>query len=208
MADRRHVAERACGVLRPAWIQLSSFPDAPFGLGGELLVDVVALPAGFLFVDLHVERQCELACSEDRIEMVGEHAENMLAGLLAGGEIAPLAKPQDHVEKTVLRSPVGDGVMLATDGADANAAERKNPGFDRGPAYRLDDPAHIDVLIEVGRIFKGEMRHVRTPPTDFSGRHQVKQRATVAHGPSSVSTLSSSSLPELGAGEGSAEVGE
>jgi hypothetical protein len=40
--------------------------------------------------------------------------------------------------------------MLATDRADANAAERKNPGFDRSPAHHLDDPAHIDVLIEVG----------------------------------------------------------
>src|SRR5258708_31179250 len=116
----------------------------------QSLVDVVALPAGLLVVDLHVERQGELACSKDRIEMVGEDAEYMLAGLLAGGEIAPLAKTQDHVEKTVLRSPVGDGVMLATDGTDANAAERKNPGFHGCLAHHLDDPAHIDVLIEVG----------------------------------------------------------
>jgi hypothetical protein len=40
--------------------------------------------------------------------------------------------------------------MLATDGADANAAEWKNPGFHGCLAHRLDDPSHIDVLIEVG----------------------------------------------------------
>jgi hypothetical protein len=40
--------------------------------------------------------------------------------------------------------------VLATDRSDANAAERKNPGFCRSLADHLDDRAHIDVLIEVG----------------------------------------------------------
>src|ERR1700737_4150705 len=116
----------------------------------QSLVDVVALPAGFLVVDLHVERQRELDRRKDRIEMVGQEGENMFAGLLAGCEIASLAKTQYHVEKTVLRLSVGDGVMLATDRADANAGERKNSGFYCCLANHLDDRAHINVLIEVG----------------------------------------------------------
>jgi len=32
------------------------------------VVDVVALPAGFLVVDLHIERQGELAAGENRVE--------------------------------------------------------------------------------------------------------------------------------------------
>ena len=42
----------------------------------------------------------------------------MLAGLLAGGEIATLAEPQHHVEKAVLRLPVGDRKLLAADRAE------------------------------------------------------------------------------------------
>src|SRR6201995_2690559 len=49
-------------------------------------VDVVALPAGFLVVDLHVERQRELAGGEYRIEIGRERLEDMLAGFLARGE--------------------------------------------------------------------------------------------------------------------------
>jgi hypothetical protein len=40
--------------------------------------------------------------------------------------------------------------MLATDRADANAPERKNPGFDRGLADDFDDFAHIDPRVEIG----------------------------------------------------------
>src|ERR1700758_5310799 len=50
-------------------------------------VNVVAFPAGFLVVDLHVERQREFARGEDRIEMPRQRAKNMLAGLLARCEI-------------------------------------------------------------------------------------------------------------------------
>ena len=38
---------------------------------------------------------------EHRIEMGGQRLEDMLAGLLAGGEIAALAEPQHHVEEAV-----------------------------------------------------------------------------------------------------------
>src|SRR5450759_185244 len=120
------------------------------GLHLQGLVDIVALPAGFLVVDLHVERQRERACGENRIEIAGQRLEYMLAGLPAGGEIAPLAKPQHHGEKAELRIPVGDGVVLASDSADANAAERKNPGFHRGLAHDFDDLADIDAGIEIG----------------------------------------------------------
>src|SRR5882724_11330474 len=46
-------------------------------------MDVVAFPAGFLVVDLHVKRQRTLARGKDRVEVIGEGAENILAGLLA-----------------------------------------------------------------------------------------------------------------------------
>ena len=68
-----------------------------------------------------------------------------------------------------MRPAVGDGVVLAADRADANAAERKNPGFHRGLADDFDDLAHIDARIEIGGIFKREMRHVRITPKDSSG---------------------------------------
>ena len=87
---------------------------------------------------------------KDGIEVVGQDAENMLAGLLAGREIAALAKPQHHVEKTEMRPPVGDGVMLAADRANANASERKDPGFHRGFADNLDHRAHIDAPVQIG----------------------------------------------------------
>src|ERR1700675_3693398 len=102
------------------------------GLRFQNVVDIVALPAGFLVVDLHVERQRELAARKDRVEIGGQCAEKMLAGLLGGREIAALAEPQHHVEKTEIRRTVGNGVVLAAYRADANAAERKDPGFNRG----------------------------------------------------------------------------
>src|SRR6185437_10623487 len=78
------------------------------GLRFQGFVDVVALPARFLVVDLHVERQRELALCEHGIEMGRQRLENVLAGLLAGGEIAPLAEPQHHREKTEIGIAVGD----------------------------------------------------------------------------------------------------
>jgi hypothetical protein len=64
-----------------------------------------------------------------------------------------------------MRIPVGDGVVLATDSADANAAERENAGFDRRPADYLDDLCHIQTGIEIGGVLNREMRHVRTSQT-------------------------------------------
>src|SRR6266478_10102873 len=110
-------------------------------------VDVIAFPAGFLVVDLHVERQREWARGKDRIEMIGEGAKNMLAGLLAGRKIAPLAQPQHHVEKAGMRTAVGDGVMLAADGTNTNAAERENAGLHRRLAHQFDDLADIEAGI-------------------------------------------------------------
>src|SRR6476660_7215307 len=71
-------------------------------------VDVVALPAGFLVVDLHVERQRKFRLLEHRIEIGRQRLEDMFAGLLAGGEVAPFAEPQHHVEKAEVRVTVGD----------------------------------------------------------------------------------------------------
>src|ERR1700733_5021407 len=129
------------------------------GLRLQGLVNVVAFPAHFLVVDLHVERQREFARCKHRIEMIGQRTEDMLAGLLAGGEIAALAKPQHHGEKPQMRIAVGDRKMLAADGADANAAERKDAGLRRGLADDFDDLAHVEPGIEIGGIFKREMRH-------------------------------------------------
>jgi hypothetical protein len=92
-----------------------------------------------------------ICMSNDRAnELCANSAENVLAGLLAGRQIAALAKPQHHIEETEMRLSVGDRVMLAADRANANATERKNPGFYRGPADDFDDLAHIDARIEVG----------------------------------------------------------
>src|SRR6185312_7571477 len=134
------------------------------GLDFQSIVDVVALPARLLVVDLHVERQREFAVRKHRIEIGGQRLEDMLAGLLAGGEVAALAKPQHHVEKPEIRTSIGDGIMLATNAADTDAAEWKDPGFDRGLADDFDDLAHVEPCIEIGGIFEREMRHVRITP--------------------------------------------
>src|SRR5580692_4068087 len=104
------------------------------GLRLQSLMNIVALPAGFLVVDLHVERQGELALRKNRIEIGRQRAENMLAGFLAGFEIASFTKPQHHVEESELRISVGDRVMLASHRADADAAKREDAGLDRGLA--------------------------------------------------------------------------
>ena len=74
----------------------------------------------------------------------------MLAGLLPGREVAPLAKPQHHVQEAKTLVAVGDGIVLAFDGADANAPEREDAGLDRGLADKLHDEAHVDAPIEIG----------------------------------------------------------
>src|SRR5437868_12065362 len=76
------------------------------GLRFQNIVDVVAFPAGFLVVDLHVERQREPGSREHRIEVRGERLENVLAGLLACGEIAAFPEAQHHIEKAELRIAV------------------------------------------------------------------------------------------------------
>src|ERR1043166_6953394 len=72
-----------------------------------------------------------------------------------------LAEPQHHVEKAEMRTAVGDGKMIAPDGADADAAERKDSGLDRRLAHQLDQRLHVDAGLEIGGIFDGEMRHRR-----------------------------------------------
>src|SRR3981081_1344966 len=120
------------------------------GLRFQGVVDVVALPVGLLVVDLHIERQRELAARKDRIQIGGQRLENMFAGFLAGREIAPLAKAQHHIEKAELPLAVGDGVVLTSDRADPNAAERKDPGFHRRLADHFDDCADIHARLEIG----------------------------------------------------------
>src|SRR6202035_3870150 len=97
----------------------------------------------------------------------------MLSGLLAGRKIAPLAKPQHHVEKAEIRTSVGDGVVLATDGANPNAAEGKDAGLDRGLADHFDNLSYIDAGIEVGGIFQGKMRHIGITPAILRGVSSV-----------------------------------
>src|SRR5262245_6766294 len=129
------------------------------GLCFQSFVNVVALPTRFLVVDLHVERQRELGLCEDGIEMRRQRLEDMLARLLPRGEIAAFAEPQHHVEEAEVRIAVGDGVVLASDRADADAAEREDAGLGRGLAHDFDDFGHVDALVEIGGIFDREMRH-------------------------------------------------
>ena len=143
---------------------------------------VIAFPTGFLVVDLHVERQRELARGKDRVEVIGEGAKDVLAGLFAGREIAPLAEPQHHVEKAVIRAPVGDGVVLATDGANTNATGRENAGLHRRLADHFDNLAHIETGTEIGGVFDREMRHVGITPTILRD-DQAKEQADRAGGP-------------------------
>src|SRR5258708_39448782 len=78
----------------------------------QSFVDVVAFPAGFLVVDLHVERQRELAVRKHRIKIGRQGLENMFAGFLSGGEIAALAEPQHHVENAEALAAVGHRIVL------------------------------------------------------------------------------------------------
>src|SRR6202790_3812910 len=50
----------------------------------QRLVNVVALPAGFLVVDLHVERQREFAPGENREQIEQTNIENVFVGVRAG----------------------------------------------------------------------------------------------------------------------------
>jgi len=40
--------------------------------------------------------------------------------------------------------------MLASDGSDADAAEREDAGFDRRPAHHFDHDAHVDDRFKIG----------------------------------------------------------
>jgi hypothetical protein len=55
--------------------------------------------------------------------------------------------------------PSAMAVVLATHGPDANATHGENSGLDRSLAHEFDGFGHIDARIEIGRIFKREMRH-------------------------------------------------
>src|SRR4051794_614909 len=116
------------GATRSRLAWNTSALGAGLSMGGfhfQGVLDVVALPAGVFVVDLHVERQGEFAGSEDGIEMLRERLKHVLAGVLAGRKVAALADAQDHVEKAVILPRIGDRVMLASDSADADAAERE-----------------------------------------------------------------------------------
>src|SRR5215471_8052234 len=99
------------------------------GLHFQGVVDVVALPARLVVVDLHVERQGEFACGEDGIKVSGERVEDMLAGFLTRRKISAFAEPQHHVEKGKILAAVRDRIVLAFDRANADAAEREDAGF-------------------------------------------------------------------------------
>src|SRR5262245_3564378 len=114
------------------------------GLRFQSVMNVVAFPAGLLVVDLHVERQRERAAREHGIEIGGQRSEDVLAGLLARGEVASFAEPQQHGQEAIVIAAVGDRIMLAGNRAHANAADRKDAGLDRGPAHDLADFADIE----------------------------------------------------------------
>src|SRR5690348_15573301 len=143
------------------------------GLRFQRFMNVVALPTGFLVVDLHVKRQRELAAGKDRIEVAGERAENLFASPLAASEIAPLAKPKYHGQKTEMVCTIGYRVVLAADGAHANPSDRENTRLDRSLADKLDDLTHVDAFIQIARILNREMRHLQTP-NKSSAFHQAK----------------------------------
>lgn len=73
----------------------------------------------------------------------------MLAGLLARREVAALADAQYHVEEAVVLPVVGDGIMLAPHGADADAAEREDTGLDCRLAHDFAHRCDVEMAIEV-----------------------------------------------------------
>src|SRR5262249_28408822 len=122
MPSARSFPRSGAARSRLAW-KTSALFGGGLSMGGlrfQRVVDVGALPARILVVDLHVERQGELACREDGIEMAGERVEDMRTGLLPGGKIGAIAEPEQHGEEAVVRPAIGDCIMLAFDGADAD----------------------------------------------------------------------------------------
>src|ERR1700681_2442194 len=150
MPSALNCLSRGAARSRLAWNTSFGVTLSMRSLRLQRVVDVVALPAGVLVVDLHVERQREFGLRKHRIETSGQRLEDVFAGLSAGGEIAALAKPQHHVEKAQMRVAVGNRVMLATDSADADAPQRKDAGLNRGLADHLDDFPHVDARVEIG----------------------------------------------------------
>src|SRR5215471_10111443 len=161
MADRRRVAEPASCFPCISAQDRSEFGAAlyVYGLRFQRVMNVVAFPARLLVVDLHVERQRKPAVRKERLKMSRQRLEDVLAGSFSGGEVAAFAKSQQHVEKSVICPAVGNGIVLASDGAITDAAEREDAAFHRGPAHDLDDFGHVDAPVEIGRIFYREMRH-------------------------------------------------
>src|SRR5437868_11832425 len=94
----------------------------------------------------------------------------MLAGLLSGREVTSFTEAQHHVEEAVALPAVGDRIMLALDGADANAAEREDAGLDRGIADKFDHRGHVDESIDISGIFDREMRHGEIAPHSLSSK--------------------------------------
>src|SRR3954466_13791542 len=158
------------GAMRSRLAWNTSVFGVGLSMGGfrfQDVVDVVALPARILVVDLHVEREGEFRDCEDGIEMPGERLEDMLAGRLAGWQIAAFADAQHHVEKAVVLPRVRNRIMLASDGANADAAEREDAGLDRRLAHHLARRTDVEAVVEIGRIFDREMRHRGFTPCLF-----------------------------------------
>src|SRR5262249_14388913 len=80
----RRGAMRSLLALKPSFGVTLSMCSLHF----QCFVDVVAFPARFLVVDLHVERQRELHVRKQRIKIGRQGLENMFAGLLTGREVA------------------------------------------------------------------------------------------------------------------------
>src|SRR3984957_20948814 len=134
------------------------------GLCLQSLMDIVALPTGFLVVDLHVERQSEFALCKNRIEMRRQRTKDVLAGGLAGLQVAAFAKPQYHVEEGKVGIAVTDRKMLAPHRAHTDAAERKDAGLYCSLANAFHHVGHVDAGADSGGIFDGEMRHGGATP--------------------------------------------
>jgi hypothetical protein len=74
---------------------------------------------------------------------------------------------------------IGDRIVLAPDGADANAAEREDAGLDRCLANQFHDRANVDVAIEIARIFNRKVRHIAMAPAFPKASGEVAARGTI-----------------------------
>src|SRR5580704_6067215 len=98
---------------------------------------------------------------EKRREERGHRREDSLADLLSQGERASGGQTEGDVDEAVRGVLVRNSVMLSTEGAHADGSGFEGTGFDSGAQDFGAEGLEVCLSLKIGRIFHGEMRHVR-----------------------------------------------